>query len=51
MTPEELLAETVLKAAGSGLRHYTLQSIRESILRAARNGILQEWRDIPVEDE
>lgn len=41
MTPEEL-AEAVLKAAGSSLRHYTLHKTREEILRAARNGILEE---------
>ena len=37
MTPEQL-AEVILRAAGSGLRHYTPQS-RERIIEAARQAI------------
>lgn len=36
MTPAEVLAEMILKAAGSGLRHYTPQSKAEIIAAAER---------------
>ncbi len=38
MTSAEMLAEMILKAAGSGLRHYTPQSKAE-ILAAAEKAI------------
>lgn len=40
MSPEEL-AEAVLKAAGSGLRYYTLPSVRAAIFTATQQGIRQ----------
>jgi hypothetical protein len=39
-TPEaEALADAILKAAGSGLRHYSLPKTREAIFAAAQQGI------------
>ena len=38
MKPEEALAEIILHAAGSSLRHYTTRS-REEILEAAARAI------------
>ncbi len=38
MKPEEALAEIILRAAGSSLRHYTTRS-REEILEAAARAI------------
>lgn len=35
----ESLADAVLKAAGSGLRHYRMAKTREAIVAAAQNGI------------
>jgi len=35
----EALADAVLKASGSGLRHYTAPSTREAIIEAARQGL------------
>lgn len=40
LTPEaEALADAILKAAGSGLRHYSMAKIRVDILAAAQKGI------------
>lgn len=40
MTPEaEALAEAILKASGTSLRHYSIPSNRAAILAAAQNGI------------
>lgn len=33
------LADAVLKAAGSGLKHYTMEKIRDGIVSAAQKGI------------
>lgn len=40
------LADAILKAAGSGLRHYTLQKSRDNILAAALPIVAQadQWR-------
>jgi hypothetical protein len=57
-TPEaQDLADAILKAAGSGLRHYTMAKTREAILAAAQRGIdearseLLEALIAAVEDE
>lgn len=38
-TEAEALADAVLKAAGSGLRHYSMAKTREAIIAAAQKGI------------
>lgn len=39
-TPEAIaLADNILKAAGSGLKHYSMHSIREAIMNSAQKGI------------
>lgn len=38
----EELADAVLKAAGSGLRHYTVQKTRDEIIGAAVKGLKAE---------
>lgn len=38
----EELADSILKAAGSGLRHYTVQKTRDEIIGAAVKGLQAE---------
>lgn len=42
----EMLADSILRAAGSGLRHYTMASGRGFILAAARSGIADAQDDL-----
>jgi hypothetical protein len=35
----ELLADSILRAAGSGLRHYSMPKTRDAILLAAQQGL------------
>src|SRR3546814_7302087 len=41
----ENLAERILNAAGSSLRHYTMQSTRGAILEAVRGAYMAGWKD------
>lgn len=41
-TAAEQLADSILKAAGSGLRHYTMQKTRDEIIGAAVTGLEAE---------
>lgn len=43
----EQLADAVLKAAGSGLRHYSLLKTRQNILAAAQHGIDKARAELP----
>lgn len=46
-TPEAMtLADNILKAAGSGLRSYSMHSTREAILKAAQDGISNAQADL-----
>jgi len=47
MTNAEQLADNILKAAGSGLKNYTMQKTRQEIIDAAKKGI--EANDALVE--
>ena len=38
-TEAEALADRILRASGSSLRHYTMHSIRAAIVKAAQEGI------------
>ena len=39
----EALAERILNASGSSLRHYTMTSTREAILKAVREAYMAGW--------
>src|SRR3546814_1553210 len=41
----ENLAKRILNAAGSSLRHYTMQSTRGAILEAVRGAYMAGWKD------
>jgi hypothetical protein len=48
MTPEQL-ADAILRAAGSGLHHYTMPNTRGAIISAAADAlsqVSQEWQPI-----
>ena len=49
MIHAEELADAILKAAGTGLRHYSMQKIRDEIIEAANQG-LRAARDDALEE-
>jgi|GEM_PF-3456699 len=41
----EALADRILRASGSALRHYSLSRTREEILEATRGAYMAGWQD------
>ncbi len=46
LSPAEALADSILRAAGSGLRNYTMPSTRAAIIAAAQDGIDARYHTI-----